>query len=443
MGIVYRAVDERDGKTVALKVIRETEVAGDESAPHVAEARVRFTREAEILKGLLHANIVTFHEIGEEDGTPYLAMEYLEGRPIGAYSGRPFTETLPLLIQAANGMEYLASRGIVHRDLSPDNVFVVEAGGERNVKLLDFGIAKLFESATTDSLTATGFFLGKVAYGSPEQLGSLGQGAPLDWRSDVYSLGVIFYQVLAGRRPFEGRAPVEYIAAHLNLSPPPVAAPPGSPALPMELVRLIGQMLEKRREDRPQSYREITDRLVATLRGTGASAPAADDGAPAGAAWQAAASPRGTTAPTQLVAGKVPGGALATRRVVGVVLAGASLLGLLLWGALTRKPEGAPASRAAVAPRAVPRTAEVRVTSLPWGVVVSVVDVKSGTAQPLPSPAETPLVLAVPPGRYRVTVAEPAPGTARAEQEVTAEDGAPGLAALTLRPVEELVETLR
>jgi len=444
MGIVYRAVDERDGRTVALKVIRETEVAGDESAPHVAEARVRFTREAEILQGLLHANIVTFYEIGEEDGTPFLAMEYLEGKPIGAFAGRPFTETLPLLIQAANGMEYLASRGIVHRDLSPDNVFVVEAGGERNVKLLDFGIAKLFESATTESLTATGFFLGKVAYGSPEQLGSLGQGVPLDWRSDVYSLGVIFYQVLAGRRPFEGRAPVEYIAAHLNLAPPPVAAPPGSPALPMELVRLIGQMLEKRREDRPQSYREITDRLVSVLRSTGAPGSTARVEAGTGDAPGSTPPPRGTTAPTQLVAGKGPVNAFATRRIAGVVLAAAALLGLLLWGALTRNPGGVPAPRTVeAAPRPVPRTAEVRITSVPWAVVVSVVDVKNGTAQPLPSPAETPLVLAVPPGRYRVTVAEPAPGTSRAEQEVSTAAGAPALVALTLRPVEELVETLR
>ena len=443
MGIVYRAVDERDGKTVALKVIRETEVSGDESAPHVAEARVRFTREAEILKGLLHANIVTFYEIGEEDGTPYLAMEYLEGKPIGAYGGQPYTETLPLLIQAANGMEYLASRGIVHRDLSPDNVFVVDTAGGKSVKLLDFGIAKLFESATAESLTATGFFLGKVAYGSPEQLGSLGQGSPLDWRSDVYSLGVIFYQVLAGRRPFEGRAPVEYIAAHLNLAPPPVAAPPGSPALPMELVRLIGQMLEKRREDRPQSYREITDRLVSVLRGGGSAGSAAPGEAREGDQPAASAAPRGTTAPTQLVAGRPAAGSLATRRVVGVVLAGATLLGLLFWGALARGPGAVPAQPAADAPRPVPRTAQVRITSVPWGVVVAVVDVRSGTAQPLPSPAETPLVLAVPPGRYRVTVAEPAPGTARAEQEVTAAAGAPGLAALTLRPVEELVEALR
>jgi hypothetical protein len=443
MGIVYRAVDERDGKTVALKVIRETEVAGDESAPHVAEARVRFTREAEILQGLLHANVVTFHEIGEEDGTPYLAMEFLEGRPIGSYAGHPYTETLPLLIQAANGMEYLASRGIVHRDLSPDNVFVVESGSEKTVKLLDFGIAKLFESATSESLTATGFFLGKVAYGSPEQLGSLGQGAPLDWRSDVYSLGVIFYQVLAGRRPFEGRAPVEYIAAHLNLSPPPVAAPPDAPALPMELVRLIGQMLEKRREARPQSYREITERLVAILRSSGAGVagllPEGDGAAPPGGP----AAARAATSPTQLVSEKPRSPAVPARRVVGVLAAGAALLGLLLWGALRSGPREAPPARPADPVHLPPATAELRITSIPWGVVVSVVDVATGKAVALPASADTPLPLAVPPGRYRVTVVEPAPGTGRAETDAEAATGSPALVALTLRPLEEIVETLR
>ncbi len=447
MGIVYRAVDERDGKTVALKVIREVEVAGDESAPHVAEARVRFTREAEILQGLLHANIVTFYEIGEEDGTPFLAMEYLEGKPIGAYAGRPFPETLPLLIQAANGMEYLASRGIVHRDLSPDNVFVVESGGEKTVKLLDFGIAKLFESAGSESLTATGLFLGKVAYGSPEQLGSLGQGAPLDWRSDVYSLGIILYQVLAGRRPFEGRAPVEYIAAHLNLLPPPVAAPPGSPVLPMALVRLVGQMLEKRREDRPQSYRDITERLVSVLRSTGATGEYPSPGGEAGETESTAQAPsfRGPTSPTQLVAGRSRPVSSPARRTAGVVLAAAAFLGLLFWGALTRRVETvtAPPGNPSKPPPAIPATAELRITSVPWAAVVSVVDVKSGTAVLLPSPSETPLVLPVAPGRYRVTLAEPPPGSARAEREVDAAAGKPALVALTLRPIEELVETLR
>jgi serine/threonine-protein kinase len=346
-------------------------------------------------------------------------------------------------------MEYLASRGIVHRDLSPDNVFVVEGGGERTVKLLDFGIAKLFESAASESLTATGFFLGKVAYGSPEQLGSLGPASPLDWRSDVYSLGVIFYQVLAGHRPFEGRAPVEYIAAHLNHLPPPVAAPPGSPALPMELVRLIGQMLEKRREDRPQTYRDITDRLVSVLRSSGAPGdshprqPESEDAE--GVPGEPGAIPRGPTAPTQLVAGRAPSFSSSARRTAGIVLAAASLLALLLWGALTRKPgtDVNPAKGVAQQPRRVPATAQLRITSVPWAAVVSVVDVKSGVAVPLPSPSETPLVVPVPPGRYRVTLAEPPPGSARAEREVDARAGSPALVALTLRPIEELVETLR
>ncbi|HQR68521.1 MAG TPA: serine/threonine-protein kinase, partial [Thermoanaerobaculia bacterium] len=272
MGIVYRAVDERDGRLVALKVIRDAETSGHEDAAYALEARVRFGREAEILRSLLHVNVVSFYEIGEEDGTPYLAMELLDGIPLTSFGGRPWTETVPLLVQAAHGLEYLSSRGIVHRDLSPDNILVIERGGERIVKLLDFGVAKLFEhGAARPALTATGFFLGKVAYGSPEQLGALGERADLDWRSDVYSLGVIFYQVLSGARPFEGKAPVEYIAGHLNVRPAPVAAPAGAPPLPMEIVRLVAQMLEKRREDRPGSWREIIDRLVAALRASGAS----------------------------------------------------------------------------------------------------------------------------------------------------------------------------
>ncbi|HSB36983.1 MAG TPA: serine/threonine-protein kinase, partial [Thermoanaerobaculia bacterium] len=270
MGIVYQAEDERDGRIVALKVIRDAETAGEDGAIHAREARVRFDREAEILRSLLHVNVVAFYEIGEEDGTPWLAMEFLDGVPLTSLAGRPWTGTAPLLIQAAHGLEYLSSRGIVHRDLSPDNILVIDRGGERIVKLLDFGVAKMFDrTAGLESLTAAGFFLGKVAYGSPEQLGSLGADAELDWRSDVYSLGIIFYQVLSGRRPFEGKIPLEFIAAHLNIEPAPVAAPPDAPPLPIDLVRLVSRMLAKRREDRPGTWREIVDGLVAALREAG------------------------------------------------------------------------------------------------------------------------------------------------------------------------------
>jgi serine/threonine protein kinase len=450
MGIVYQAVDERDERMVALKVIREAEGPGDESRAHLKEARVRFDREAAILKSLLHVNVVAFLEIGEEDGTPWLAMEYLDGAPLTSFAGRPWTETVPLLVQAAHGLEYLSSRGIVHRDLSPDNILVIERGGDRLVKLLDFGVAKLFETGTgLESLTATGFFLGKVAYGSPEQLGSLGHGTPLDWRSDVYSLGVIFYQVLSGRRPFEGKAPVEYIAAHLNALAPPVAAPSDAPSLPVPLVRLVGQMLEKERERRPGSWREIVDRLVAALREAGGvRLPPGIDLPPGGAE-----APE-LTSGTELVgvAGRSGSGTLpVTKRshheaglllwfaAAGIVL----VLAASWWAArsssprsagklaLTAVPTAARASRTAptahaatLAPAAFP-AGRLQLVALPFARVVSIVDARTGNSVALPANATTPLLVTdLAPGSYRVVLAGPEPGGRTVERRVSVAGGA-------------------
>jgi eukaryotic-like serine/threonine-protein kinase len=454
MGIVYQAVDERDGRLVALKVIREAEAPGLESAVHQREARVRFDREAAILKSLLHVNVVTFYEIGEEDGTPWLAMEYLDGEPLTSYAGRPWTETLPLLVQAAHGMEYLASRGIVHRDLSPDNILVIERGLDLIVKVLDFGIAKLFEHATgLESLTATGFFLGKVAYGSPEQLGSLGHGATLDWRSDVYSLGVIFYQVLAGQRPFEGKAPVEYIAAHLNATAPPVAAPHDRPALPVPLVRLIGQMLEKRREDRPGGWREIVDRLVAVLRSSGSAVrlPESIDHPPI---------PASITGRTALVAQTptmIPPkrGRGIEARMLASVVAGALVLVLAAtwYSRRPREPEpparprpsviaSAPATRIPVAPAASPLTGRLRILALPYARVLSVTSA-AGASLPLPRDATTPLLLRdLAPGTYRVILARP-DGGRRVERRVSVAAGAAELLSEPFETPSALAQMLR
>jgi serine/threonine protein kinase len=447
MGIVYQAVDERDGRMVALKVIRESEAPGDESSAHLKEARVRFDREAAILKSLLHVNVVSFFEIGEEDGTPWLAMEYLDGVPLTSFAGRPWTETVPLLVQAAHGLAYLASRGIVHRDLSPDNILVIERGGDRIVKLLDFGVAKLFEKATgLETLTATGFFLGKVAYGSPEQLGSLGHGAALDWRSDVYSLGVIFYQVLAGQRPFEGKAPVEYIAAHLNAVAPPVAAPSDAPSLPVPLVRLVGQMLEKRREDRPASWREIVDRLVAVLREAGATRlPPGIERTPGEGAIEA-------TSGTELV-GVSPAGD--TTRLPGTsrplhetrLLAWLAAAGILLvlsasWWAARIRPSARPVLRRAAEPGRTAAAAaaasvasaptpvvllagRLQILGLPFARVVSLVDAGSGNSVALPANATTPLLVTdLAPGSYRVVLAGPGPEGRTVERAVSVISGA-------------------
>lgn len=447
MGVVYKAVDERDGRTVALKVIRETETSRTEDAPHLAEARVRFTREAEILKSLLHVNIVSFFEIGEDDGTPYLAMEFLDGVSIGAYAGRPYQESLPLLIQAAHGLEVLASRGIVHRDLSPDNVFVVDSGGEKIVKLLDFGIAKMFESRPAQSLTATGFFLGKVAYGSPEQLGYMGPGADVDWLSDVYSLGVIFFEVLSGHRPFEGKAPVEYIAAHLNHAPPPVAAPAGMPALPMDLVRLIGRMLEKKRENRPQTYREIVDGLVSALRSGGT--------VKLSGVTALAESERVTeTQATSLVAGGQTPGAMGReerRRLVLtaaalLVLAGATVwLGYRAFGPPGESKQGEfPDTRegSEIKPDgSVSGTLQVLAT--PYASIVSITEEDSRRPLALPSGATTPMLLApIPAGRYRVVLKCAAAGGKQVERVVAVRAGRPALVAESFLSPQELVKSL-
>jgi len=459
MGVVYRAVDERDGRLVALKVIRDSETIEPEDAAHALEARVRFDREAGILRSLLHVNVVSFYEIGEEDGTPYLAMEFLDGTPLTTFAGRPWTETVPLLIQAAHGLEYLSSRGIVHRDLSPDNILVIERGDERIVKLLDFGIAKMFErDSGPRALTATGFFLGKVAYGSPEQLGSLGARAEPDWRSDVYSLGVIFYQVLSGTRPFEGKVPVEYIAGHLHVVPAPVAAPAGAPPIPMEIVRLVAQMLEKRREDRPRSWREIVDRLVAVLRESGATVSTPSEPRPL------PLDPAGATSATALVSSPPsrrtddpPTLRLRLRRRGPLVAAAAAVLAavsLVVWifRSAARPPAPEPGAaapgvapsvrKAGGKPAAVPGRLQILAT--PWAQVVSITDAAGGRPFPRPDGAVTPyLAASIPPGTYRIVLACPQLSGQQLDRTVTIGPGETVPLAVSFLPAAALAERFR
>jgi len=460
MGVVYRAVDERDGRLVALKVIRESGVPEAEDPVHDLEARVRFDREAEILRSLLHVNVVSFYEIGEEDGTPYLAMELLDGVPLTTFAGQAWTETVPLLVQAAHGLEYLSSRGIVHRDLSPDNILVIQRGEERIVKLLDFGVAKIFErGADPPGLTATGFFLGKVAYGSPEQLGALGARIELDWRSDVYSLGVIFYQVLSGARPFEGRVPVEYIAGHLNVVPAPVAAPSGAPPLPMEIVRLVAQMLEKKRENRPRSWREIVDRLVTALRESGAvmRTPSAPRPLPL--------LPSGATAATSLVS-PIPSGrpedpptlrlGLRRRGPLAAVAAGALVavsLGVWIVRSAVRPPASdpavstgpaglSPAARAGARPAVAPGRLQLMAT--PWARIVSITNLDGDRPLPLPDGAVTPfLTQTIPPGTYRVVLTCPQLEELRLERLVTVPAGETVPLAVSFLPAPAMTERFR
>jgi Tol biopolymer transport system component len=219
MGCVYRARDLRLGREVALKVLPGP--AADSAA------LVRFQNEVRAVAALNHPAIVTVHDVGEEGGTPFFAMELVEGKSLRALmdgSRLTWRRALGLAAQLARGLAAAHARGIVHRDLKPENV-MVGRGGE--VKILDFGLAKLLANdpgrpveETLELATRPGTILGTAGYMSPEQAGARGT----DFRTDHFAFGVILYEMLAGRRAFAGATPVETLAAVLRDPPPPFAA---------------------------------------------------------------------------------------------------------------------------------------------------------------------------------------------------------------------------
>lgn len=255
MGDVYRARDRRLSRDVAIKVL-PPEVAND------AERRARFEREATVVAGLKHPNIVTLYSIEEESGVHFLTMELIEGRTLAAAipaGGFPLEELLAIAFPLADALASAHAKGVVHRDLKPANVML---DGEGRVKVLDFGLAKLAETVdsssetlTSDGVTRAGHLLGTVAYMSPEQA----EGLAVDYRSDLFSYGVLLYQMATGRNPFQRGQTVSTLAAILKDTPPPLAPERGP--LPQELVEIVRRCLEKSRERRYASAGELRGRL--------------------------------------------------------------------------------------------------------------------------------------------------------------------------------------
>ncbi|MGA2390721.1 MAG: protein kinase [Candidatus Sulfotelmatobacter sp.] len=252
MGVVYEAEDLKLGRHVALKFIPEN-LTGD---PKSLE---RFTREARAASLLNHPNICTIHGIEDNDGHPFIVMEKLEGESLKQFiSGHPVAidKLLDISIQVADALAASHAKGIVHRDIKPANIFLTPSG---QVKVLDFGLAKLVHNVGTDSdgvaadnsLTAVGVIPGTAVYMSPEQARS----EEIDFRSDLFSFGVVMYEMATGKKPFSGKNSLMTLDAVLHDKP----LPPGqlNPKVPVELEGIVGKAMEKDRKERYQSATQM------------------------------------------------------------------------------------------------------------------------------------------------------------------------------------------
>ena len=248
MGEVYLGTDTRLGRSVAIKVSSR-------------EFNDRFEREAHAISTLNHPNICTLHDVGPN----YLVMEYIEGETLSKIIERgplPLDKALSYAVQIVDALAAAHAKGVIHRDLKPGNIIITKNGA----KVLDFGLAKIStekisaESAAniqtvTEPITRAGAVLGTLYYMSPEQV----EGKETDERSDIFSFGVVFYEMITGQRPFTGDTQAAVLAALLKDQPPPMSQ--RQPAVPRQLERVVRKCLEKKPDDRWHSARDLKPTL--------------------------------------------------------------------------------------------------------------------------------------------------------------------------------------
>jgi serine/threonine protein kinase len=259
MGVVYDAEDQSLPRRVALKFLPE-ELAGD------ADATRRLKREAQIIALLNHPHICTVYEIAEHAGRAFIAMERLDGRNLKAHMARRNLETAEILaiaLQIAQALEAAHAKGIVHRDIKPGNIFIEDGG---RVKVLDFGLARRLPEtaaystfAPIEGSTMPGRPVGTASYMAPERILQM----PLDPRCDLFSLGVVIYEMATGRLPFAGASPAETVTNILEREPIP--ATQLSPNRPGQLDRIVKKLVAKRAEDRYQSAADLQGDLQKAL----------------------------------------------------------------------------------------------------------------------------------------------------------------------------------
>ena len=274
MGEVYRARDTRLGREVAIKALPDS-VSAD------PDRLRRFEKEARSASALNHPNIVVIYDVGESDSGSYIAMELVEGKTLRELldqGGLPMKRLLTISSQVADGLSRAHAAGIVHRDLKPENIMIGKptTGGEPVVKLLDLGIAKLREVAGAErtgntNLTIAGQMLGTPYYMSPEQWGELPEdgNSDIDGRADIYSLGVVMYEIIAGKRPFTGVTLAELRRQHIMVTPPPLHEIDAS--VPESFGRAIARSMSKDRGARQATAGELERELLTSLSSEGIS----------------------------------------------------------------------------------------------------------------------------------------------------------------------------
>jgi len=259
MGVVWKAEDTKLHRDVALKLLPD-KLAAD------PERRARFEREAQAIAALNHPGVVTIHSVEQAEDLFFISMEYVEGKPLSALiskDGMASNEMFSVAIQVAEAIAVAHERGITHRDLKPDNVMI---GSDGRVKVLDFGLAKLADGTATDgrldatgmataTVTSHGRIVGTVNYMSPEQA----EGQPVDARSDVFSLGILLYEMATGRRPFSGDTPISTISAIIKDTP--ISLTELKQTLPRHLDRIVHRCLSKDPDRRYETAKGLRNDL--------------------------------------------------------------------------------------------------------------------------------------------------------------------------------------
>jgi serine/threonine protein kinase len=422
MGEVYKVLHIHLNAIRVIKLMRSN-ITSDPSAHD------RFIREARLATRIQHPNVATLFDFAEVDGSRYMVWEYIEGTNLheliderGPLSPKYAAQ---LAVQALQGLDAIHRAGIVHRDISPENLMIPRAAdGEERVKIIDLGIAKQW-SDDQDRQTKTGMFVGKWKYCSPEHLGFMREGERIDGRADLYSFGIVLYEMLTGVPPFQAETPHAYLMMHSTESPRPLRITnPTIPAAP-ELEALIFRALEKNRDQRFKTAREFAyeiEKLIPYLDDTtGTPIPKKKAEVTAEATKMR---PRGpdvdVDAATELTIGQdqvsvvdqpiVPA---KPKRVLPIAAAFSVALAIAVSAAVMLRDHPQPVASSRVAAPHINASVvalppgHLGINAYPWATVTSIRDLRTGRNVIRDAPLVTPAPVDLAPGRYEVTLSNP------------------------------------